>query len=177
MPRGGRDATRNPQIWLSHQRQQTLIATTLCADTQLFGHHTSTFDQRWHSPDLAKEVKHLDPGRGTIHFTTIPTVANFKVSVTKSLMSCIMYAAPVTSNVICWDANHSHLEERSSYIVWSCFAQSCSYSRLTLFMPSWRARAITQGGEEQIKIYYVRSCSTQSCSDSFIWAVHTLWEN
>ena len=32
------------------------------------------------------------------------------------------------------------------HIVWSCSAQSCSYSRFTLFMPSGRARAITQDG-------------------------------
>ena len=31
-PEGERNATRNPQIKHSHQRQQTLIATTLCAD-------------------------------------------------------------------------------------------------------------------------------------------------
>ena len=111
-PVGWGDATRSPQIWLSHQGQQTLIATTLCADTQLFGYQTSTSDQHWHSLDLATKDKHLDPGRGSIHITTIPTVANSKVSVTKSLMSCIPCAAPVTSNVIRWDAPHSHLEER-----------------------------------------------------------------
>ena len=76
-----------------------LIATTLCAGSQLFGHHTSTSDQCWHSPDLATENKHPDPGRGLIHTTTIPTVANSKVSKTNSLMSCLLYAAPVTHNV------------------------------------------------------------------------------
>ena len=116
-------------------------------------------------------------GQGTIHFTTIPNVANSKVSVTKSLMSRIVYAALVTSNIFRWDAHHGHLTERSLYIVWSCSAQSCLYSRFTLFVPSGRARAIIQGGGEQIKIYYVRSCSAQSCSDSFIWAFRALWEN
>ena len=111
-PVGWGDATRSPQIWLSHWGQQILIATTLCADTQLFGHYTSMSDQCWHSPDLATEDKHPDHGRGSIHITTIPTVANSKVIVTKSLMSCILYAAPVTSNVIRWDARHSRLEER-----------------------------------------------------------------
>ena len=38
--------------------------------------------------------------------------------------------------------------------------------KVTLFVPSERARASTQGGEEQIKIYYVQSCSAQSCSGS-----------
>ena len=31
-----------------------------------------------------------------------------------------MYAAPVTGNIIRWDAHHCHLEERSLCIVWSC---------------------------------------------------------
>ena len=142
-PVGGRDTRRSPQIWLSHQGKQTLIATTLCADTQLFGYHTSTSEQCWHSPDLATEDKHLDPGRGTIQTTTIPTIVNSIVSVTKSLMSRILYAAPVMSNVIHWDAYHSHLEERSFCTVWSRSAQSCSCSSFTLFVPSGRARAIT----------------------------------
>ena len=49
--------------------------------------------------------------------------------------------------------------------------------KIMLFVPSERARASTQGGEERIKIYYVRSCSAQSCSGSLIWAVRALWEN
>ena len=112
-PVGWGDATRSPQIWLSHRGQQTLIATTLCADTQLFGHYTSMSDQRWHSPDLATEVKHPDPEWGSIHITTISSVANSKVSEMKSLKSCILYAAPVTSNIICCNVRHYRLEERS----------------------------------------------------------------
>ena len=37
-----------------------------------------------------------------------------------------------------------------------------------LFVPSGRTRASILGDVERIKIYYVRSCSTQSCSDSLI---------
>ena len=74
------------------------------------------------------------PWTGNVPSTTIPTVASSQVSVTKSLMSHIMYAAPVTSNVIHWDAHHSHPEEKSLHLVWSCSAQSFSYSRFTLFV-------------------------------------------
>ena len=35
-----------------------------------------------------------------------------------------------------------------------------------LFVPSEKARASTLGDEERIKIYYVQSCSAQSCSGS-----------
>ena len=41
-PEGVRNATKTPQIEHSHQRQQTLIATTLCVDTQLLGHQSFT---------------------------------------------------------------------------------------------------------------------------------------
>ena len=37
-----------------------------------------------------------------------------------------------------------------------------------LFVPSERIRASTLGDVERIKIYYVRSCSAQSCSGSLI---------
>ena len=37
-----------------------------------------------------------------------------------------------------------------------------------LFVPSERIRASTLGDVEQIKIYYVRSCSAQSCSGNMI---------
>ena len=43
-----------------------------------------------------------------------------------------------------------------------------------LIVPSGRIRANTLGDEEQIKIYYVRSSSAQSCSSSLIQAVCTL---
>ena len=43
-----------------------------------------------------------------------------------------------------------------------------------LFVHSERARASTLGDVERIKIYYVRSCSAQSCSGSLIWAVRAL---
>ena len=181
---GGRDTTRSPQIWLSHQRQQTLIATTLCADTQLFGHHTSTFDQRWHSPDLAKEVKHLDPGRGTIHLTTIPNVANSKVSVTKSLMSHIMYAAPVTSNVIRWDAHQSHLAERSRSRFIMCGAVRLRAVRIVsnkLFLHSERIRTVAQG--VCIYIFALHSCAIlsllkyiKSCSQNSKMYTYCSWE-
>ena len=80
-----------------------------------------------------------------------------------------MYAAPVTSNVFV-EIPITATRRREVYILcglWSCSAQSCSYSRHKLFVPSGRARAITQGGEERIKICYVQSCLAQSCSDSF----------
>ena len=96
-------------------------------------------------------------GNDPLHYHTYR--CQFQVTVTKSLMSHIMYAAPVTSNVICWDAHHSHLEEGSFCIVWSCSAQSRSCSRFKLFVLSGRIKAITQGGEERIKIYYVWSCA------------------
>ena len=38
--------------------------------------------------------------------------------------------------------------------------------KIMLFVPSERARASTQGDEEQIKMYHVWSCSAQSCSGS-----------
>ena len=56
------------------------------------------------------------PRRASIHTTTKPTIANSNVSKTKSLMSPILYAAPLTSNVIHWDAHHLCLEERSSIL-------------------------------------------------------------
>ena len=45
-----------------------------------------------------------------------PTLANSNVSKTKSLMSHILYAAPVTINIVRWDAHHRCLEERSSIL-------------------------------------------------------------
>ena len=75
------------------------------------------------------------PWTGNVPSTTIPTIASSQVSVTKSLMSHIMYATPVTSNVIHWDARHSHPEERSLYIVWSSSGQSCLYSELHCSCP------------------------------------------
>ena len=39
-PEGVRNATRSPQIEHSRQRQWTLIATTLRADSQLLGHQS-----------------------------------------------------------------------------------------------------------------------------------------
>ena len=62
-------------------------------------------DQRWHFQNLATEDKYLEPGRGSIHTTTKPTVANSNVSKTKSLMNNVLYAALVISNDICWDAH------------------------------------------------------------------------
>ena len=47
-------------------------------------------------------------------------------------------------------------------------------AKITLFVLSERARASTQGGEEQIKIYYVRSCLAQSCWGSLTSAVRAL---
>ena len=43
-----------------------------------------------------------------------------------------------------------------------------------LFVPSGRIRASTLGDVEQIMIYYVQSCSAQSCSGSLIGAVRAL---
>ena len=117
------------------------------------GFWDSAYFNIWHSPDLAKEVKPLDLERGMFHSTTIPTVTNSQVSVTQSLMSLVMYAAPVTSNVI---------REMPATATWRreiwLFGSELFVSRFTLSVPSGRARAITQGGGEQIKIYYVWSC-------------------
>ena len=176
-PVGWRDATKNPQIWLSHQGQQTLIATTLCSDSQLSGHYPSLFDQRWHSPDLATEDKYPPPGLGSIHTTTIPTVANSNVSKTRSLMSCILYTSPVTSNVYSLRCPPRPSRGEKFNTVWSCSVQSCSCSKVVLFIPSGRIRATTQGEAEQIKIV---SCAELFCSELFGQshiAVCALWEN
>ena len=163
-----RDATRNPQIWLSHRGQQTLIATTLCLDSQLSGHYPSTFDQRWHSPNLVTEDKYPDPGRGSIHTTTIPTVANSNVSKTKSLMSRILYAAPVTSNIIRWDAHRQCLEERSSILFGAVLLRAVRAVTSYCLSPLGELEPLHRERWSGSRLYHVRSCSAQSCLDSFI---------
>ena len=77
-------------------------------------------------------------------------------------MSLILYAAPVACNMSLkrLPCSHCCLEERSFNAVWSCLAQSCSYSNVTLFVQSGRMRAITQGELERIKIYVCRAVQT-----------------
>ena len=167
-PVGWGDTTRSPQIWLSHRGEQTLIATTLCSDSQLSGHHTSTSDPCWHSPNLAAEDKSPDPGRGSIHTTAIPTVANSNVSKTKSLMSRILYAAPVTSNVIIWDAHHCCLEERSSILFEAVLLRAVCAVTLCCSFPLGELEPLHRERWSGSRLYHVRSCSTQSCLDCLI---------
>ena len=85
-------------------------------------------------------------------------------------MSRVLYAAPVTSNVIA---------EMPTTTVWRrevqyCSTQICSYSNVLLFVPSGRIRAITQGEVERKKIV---SCAELFCSELFgqsYITVHTL---
>ena len=143
-----RDATRNPQIWLSHRGQQTLIATTLCLDSQLSGHYPSTFDQRWHSPNLVTEDKYPDPGRGSIHTTTIPTVDNSNVSKTKSYHCC--------------------LEERSSILFEAVLLRAVCAVTLCCSFPLGELEPLHRERWSGSRLYHVRSCSTQSCLDCLI---------
>ena len=65
----------------------------------------------------------------------------------KSRMSCIQYAAQVIiSNINVEHVRHLCLEAAEDFInVWSCSAQECSDSFITLFESSERIRVMTQG--------------------------------
>ena len=110
--------------------------------------------------------KYPDPGRGSSHFTTISTVANSNVSKKKSLISPILYAAPVTRNMFAEMLIMLALlfGGEKFNAVWSCSAQSCSYRTVTLFVQSGRIQASTQGEVEQIKICI---CAEMFCSELF----------
>ena len=57
-------------------------------------------------------------------------------------------------------------KRREVYILYGAVRLRAVRTVDKLFVPS--ERTIMQGGEEQIKVCYVRGCSAQCCSDSFI---------
>ena len=80
-PEGVRNAKKSPQNKHSHRRRQTLIATTLCAVSQLTGHNLHKVD---HLVTLlcerAPDRRSRGPWTGNVPHYYHTTVANPKVS-------------------------------------------------------------------------------------------------
>ena len=148
-------------------------ATTLCSDSQLiWPPYFKAWSTLTFSGILPQRTNSQDGDRST--WLPSPTVANSNVSKTKSLKSCILYAAPLTSNVRC----PPPLSGGEKFnIVWSCSTQSCSYSNIMLFVPSERIRVITQGEVGWIKIATCAELCGSELFGQLHIAVCAFWEN
>ena len=112
------DATRTPQIWLSHWGQQ-MIATIVIWPSPFNGWSLLTY---YGILPQRTSTRTLDEDRSKR--LSSPAVANYNVSKTKSLMSCIQYAAPVTcNNIIHWDARQPCLEMQNIRYCMELFLQ------------------------------------------------------
>ena len=83
-------------------------------------------------------------------------------------MSHILSAAPVTSNIVRWDAHHHCLEETSSILFGAVWLRAVRTVMLCCSTPLGELEPLHRERWSRSRLYHVQSCSAQSCLDSFI---------